>query len=91
MRKTTNYPEVNMNDHDKNNLNFLLTASDQELKVWYDKTTELEHEYANELLRRYYVEVAETAQELLEEWTLDSMTEHNSFPDAELVLLKFKA
>ena len=78
-----------MNSHDKNNLNFLLTASQEELKVWYEKTTDVDHAYAKALMSKYYEEVQATAAELLEEWSLEEMTEQGHFPEADAILEKY--
>lgn len=42
-----------MNDWDRQNLEFLLNASPEVLKDWYDKMDADDHEYASELLDMY--------------------------------------
>lgn len=42
-----------MNEWDRNNLEFLLNASPDVLKDWYDKVDEDDREYASELLTMY--------------------------------------
>lgn len=42
-----------MDDHDRKNLEFLLSASEEVLRDWYDNVSEDDHEYASELLNAY--------------------------------------
>lgn len=46
-----------MNQHDKDNLQFLLNSSPATLKEWYDNVDQDEHEYAIELIRLYSSEI----------------------------------
>lgn len=46
-----------MTDHDRQNLNFLLTASQKTLKLWYDTVSEDDRQYAYELLDTYRKEL----------------------------------
>lgn len=46
-----------MNQHDKDNLQFLLTASPAVLKDWYDKVDRDDHEYAIELIKLHTAEI----------------------------------
>lgn len=46
-----------MTDHDRQNLNFLLTASQKTLKLWYDTVSEDDKQYAYELLDTYRKEL----------------------------------
>lgn len=46
-----------MNQHDKDNLHFLLTASPDVLKDWYDKVDRDDHEYAIELIKLHTAEI----------------------------------
>jgi len=46
-----------MNQHDKDNLQFLLTASPDVLKDWYDSVDRDDHEYAIELIRTHTAEI----------------------------------
>lgn len=47
-----------MNDYDRENLQFLLSASKEVLEDWYNKVGEDDHEYASELLASYGKELA---------------------------------
>ena len=53
-----------MNEHDRSNLNFLLNASAETLKDWYEKMDEDDHLYAQELLAMAALELKEQALEL---------------------------
>jgi hypothetical protein len=56
-----------MNKHDRDNLNFLLTIDEATFKDWYDQMEENDHEYAQELLNMYSLELKERSLELLVE------------------------
>jgi len=42
-----------MNQHDRDNLDFLLSANKDTLKEWYDAVEEDDIEYAGEILAQY--------------------------------------
>ena len=46
-----------MNQHDRDNLNFLMTASDEVLREWYSSASEDDLLYAQELLSEYEMEL----------------------------------
>ena len=46
-----------MNQHDRDNLNFLMTASDEVLHEWYSLANEDDLIYAQELLSQYEMEL----------------------------------
>ena len=46
-----------MNQHDRDNLNFLMTASDEVLHEWYSQASEDDLLYAQELLSEYEMEL----------------------------------
>lgn len=46
-----------MTEHDRQNLNFLLTASQKTLKLWYDTVSEDDRQYAYDLLDTYLKEL----------------------------------
>lgn len=48
-----------MNDHDRQNLMFLLTIDEPTFKDWYNKMDSEDHEYAQELLAMYSQELKE--------------------------------
>jgi hypothetical protein len=51
-----------MNDHDRDNLNFLLTVSQEVFEDWFDQADQDDVDYALELLARRKAEL--TLQEL---------------------------
>ena len=54
-----------MNLNDRNNLNFLMTATPQALREWYDLASEDDLIYAQELLEAYQMELNALEFELL--------------------------
>lgn len=64
-----------MNDHDRDNLRFLLTASEESLAEWYKILTPDEMDYALDLVQMAYVELIDQA--------VDTLTEYS---DANIVL-----
>lgn len=46
-----------MNNHDRENLKFLLNANPDTLKKWYDAVDEDDIEYASEIMARYSEEL----------------------------------
>jgi hypothetical protein len=46
-----------MNQHDRDNLTFLLTASSETLKAWYDLCSNDDRMYASQLLDRYQTQL----------------------------------
>lgn len=50
-----------MNQNDRNNLEFLLNASEDVLRDWYDSVSEDDHVYAHELLNAYMAEIQESS------------------------------
>ena len=51
------FKELKMNQHDKDNLQFLLNSTPATLKDWYDKMDGDDHEYALELIRLHSSEL----------------------------------
>ena len=72
-----------MNEWDRNNLNFLLSADDATMKEWYKTVTEDDLNYAFELLAMRKEELNAQVVEL-------ELEEQESFAEAEAVLRKFK-
>jgi hypothetical protein len=56
-----------MNQHDRDNLMFLLSIDDATFKDWYKQMDQDDHEYAQELLDMYALELKERSLELLVE------------------------
>lgn len=66
-----------MNEHDRSNLNFLLTASPEVLKDWQSQMDSDDLEYAQELLNMYAEELKAQSQELLIEAELAKMSSYD--------------
>jgi hypothetical protein len=66
-----------MNEHDRSNLNFLLTASPEVLKDWQSQMDSDDLEYAQELLNMYAQELRAQSQELLIEAELAKMSSYD--------------
>ena len=78
-----------MNQHDKENLNFLLSATPEVLKDWFESVEEDDHIYAAELLAAYKLELAEIqAQKELEDGFEEQIATMSSFPLVESLLSK---
>ena len=73
-----------MNSFDRENLNFLLTASKKDMDEWYHYATEDDMDYAIELIR-----AARTELELQELELIDSEVGDNDLTEARSVLAKF--
>lgn len=74
-----------MNDFDRENVNFLLNASKEDMEDWHRYATEDDYTYALEILR-----AARTELELQELELLDSeIAECGYVDDAQAVLSKF--
>ena len=74
-----------MNDFDRENVNFLLTASKADMEEWHRYATEDDYTYALEILR-----AARSELELQELALLDSEVEEASdLEEAQAVLSKF--
>lgn len=56
-----------MNQHDKQNLDFLRNLCEEELEKWYKKSSEDEINYASELLMQWETELELEALELLDD------------------------
>lgn len=75
-----------MNNHDRENLTFLLNATPEVLSDWYSKMDEDSITYASELLTRYGKEMALKQRFYdVEDINIDGLTS-----DAELYLMKFR-
>ena len=72
-----------MNQHDRQNLEYLLKADEITLKHWYASTSADDHVYAQELMARYSQELRDRSLELKVEAELALMTE---YPDALRVI-----
>jgi len=76
-----------MNDHDRNNLNFLLNIDEETFEDWYAQTDEDDRVYAQELLALAAEELHGQARDLCIEAELSMMS---TFEQAEAVIGKVK-
>lgn len=76
-----------MNDHDRDNLEFLLNIQGKAFEDWYDQTDEDDRVYAQELLALAAEELREKAVALRIEAELSVM---GRFEQAEAVIGKIK-
>jgi hypothetical protein len=76
-----------MNDHDRQNLNFLLYSSPETIADWFTKVDQDDVDYAHELLAMAAWELKEQAQALRIEAELSVM---DRFEQAEAVIGKIK-
>lgn len=76
-----------MNQHDRENLLFLLSASKETLQDWYEQMGEDDYKYALELLEAYSREL-DVRSALME----DSVParKKDPYPEATAVLAKFR-
>lgn len=73
-----------MNEHDRNNLNFLLNTSFEEFKVWFDTLSQDEQKYACELLAAYERELDAQLEELAIEEALELLD--GQYPEAQTLI-----
>jgi hypothetical protein len=76
-----------MNEHDRNNLNFLLNIDGETFEDWYAQTDEDDRLYAQELLALAAEELRDQARDLRIEAELSVM---ESFEQAQAVIGKIK-
>jgi hypothetical protein len=74
-----------MNEHDKTNLEFLLSAGPETISDWYGKTSQDDHDYAMELLAAYAKELAELSGNLI----IEAELEVSQMAEAKSALMKF--
>ena len=74
-----------MNDHDRENLKFLLGADEETLRDWYEKMDDDDHKYASEIMEEY-------AEELrIRHSIIDAeIAAENNISDAAEYLKKFR-
>lgn len=76
-----------MNDWDRNNLNFLLSADDRVIKEWSAQVSDDDIDYAHELLARYSEELREQALALKIECQMEL---DGNYHEANMVIDKFR-
>jgi hypothetical protein len=73
-----------MNDHDRSNLNYIMSLSDDEFESWALSVPDDDIQYAMELIR-----TARTESFIIEQELLDAM-EDSDLSEARAVLQKFR-
>lgn len=73
-----------MNDHDRDNLNFLLTASRATMREWHEQASQDDYDYAMELLQQAMTELAVQELEMLDQ------TADQDVSQARTLLTKFQ-
>ena len=80
-----------MNQHDKDNLNFLLSASPEVLLDWYNSVEEDDHIYASELLAAYQEEVNDLEEKNIYEFEIEEeLVRMSGFPEVDAIMNKCK-
>lgn len=82
-----------MNFHDRQNLNFLLNASEETIREWYHAASEDDREYASELLAAYAQEIRRDSANLraiVEMDMIEFELADGDFTQADAVLSKFR-
>ena len=70
-----------MNKHDKDNLEFFLTATPEMLREWYDRNSHDDHAYAMYLIKSH-------SSEIIVE-NLESVDNVTDLSDAQRILARF--
>ena len=78
-----------MNEHDRENLKFLMSVDRETLQDWFRSVTPDDIEYALQLLTRYSTEIDEHAKALKIDEALTT-GRADSYPEAVAVLEKFR-
>ncbi len=78
-----------MDDHDMDNVQFMLSLNMEATAVWYESLTEDDRDYAQELLFRYSELLVDAAQDLMVEHELEDMA--GVYPLATFVLDNMRA
>ncbi|CAB4124762.1 hypothetical protein UFOVP58_29 [uncultured Caudovirales phage] len=72
-----------MNNYDRNNLDFLMTASKEELAKWWKTISHDDYQYSLELLNAYEKELIQIEDNLIE---ADLEAYNDYYPEANAVL-----
>lgn len=72
-----------MNNYDRNNLDFLMTASKEELAKWWQTISHDDYQYSLELLNAYEKELLQIEDNLIE---ADLEAYNDYYPEANAVL-----
>lgn len=81
--------EQQMNEWDRDNLNFIMTCSDEEFRAWFDDASEDDIAYALELIVQSRGELLEQEFEVYNRESERIMLKHGKYPEASAILSKF--
>ena len=71
-----------MSENDLNNLNFLMSVSDEGFKLWFDQADDEDIEYAFNLIQEYRAKLIEVE--------IERRLENSDFSEAKTILEKLK-
>lgn len=72
-----------MSENDLNNLNFLMSVSDDGFKAWFDQANDEDIQYAFDLIQEY--------RDKLIEIEVERKLENSDFSETKTILEKFKS
>lgn len=72
-----------MSENDLNNLNFLMSVSDEGFKLWFDQADDEDIQYAFNLIQEYRAKLIEVE--------IERRLENSDFSEAKTILEKLKA
>lgn len=76
-----------MNEHDRDNLRFLLSADRETFMEWAEQVTQDDMDYAMELLAQYAEELAVRSHEMM----VECMMETEDYSEANAVINRIKS
>jgi hypothetical protein len=81
--------EQRMNEWDRDNLNFIMSCSNEEFQAWFDQATDDDITYALELIVQSRCELLEQEFEVFNRESERLMLKHGKYPEASAILNKF--
>lgn len=78
-----------MNEWDRDNLNFIMTCSEEEFRAWFDQASDDDISYALELIAQSRAEVVEQQFDVYNRESERIMLKHGKYPEASAILSKF--
>jgi len=81
--------EQRMNEWDRDNLNFIMSCSNEEFQAWFEQATDDDITYALELIKQSRCELLEQEFEVFNRESERLMLKHGKYPEASAILSKF--
>ena len=78
-----------MNEWDRDNLNFIMSCSNEEFQAWFEQATDDDITYALELIKQSRCELLEQEFEVFNRESERLMLKHGKYPEASAILSKF--